>query len=103
MFYLLFQKYLKVFLDNKAYEGAVLMDLSNAFDTLNHDLLVAKIHAYSFDIKILRLLHSYLPKWWQRTKLNSGFNTWSELLQDVPQDSGLGPILFNNYLNDLFT
>ena len=60
-------------LDNKGYGGAVLMDLSKAFDTLNHDLLIAKLHAYGFDIKTLKLLHSYLTKRWQRTKINSSF------------------------------
>ena len=62
-------------LDNKGYGGAVLMDLSKAFDTLNHDLLIAKLHAYGFDIKTLKLLHSYLTKRWQRTKVNSRFST----------------------------
>ena len=33
-------------LDNKGYGGAVLMDLSKAFDILNHDLLIAKLYAY---------------------------------------------------------
>ena len=38
------------------------MDLSKGFDTLNHDLSVAKLYAYCFDIKTLKLLHSYLKK-----------------------------------------
>ena len=80
----------------------MLMDLSTAFDTLNHDLLIAKLHAYGFDIKTLKLLHSYLTKRWQRTKVNSSFSTWSELLQGVPQDCVLGPTHLNIYLNDLF-
>ena len=49
-------------LDNEGYGGAVLMDLYKALDTLNHDLLIAKLHAYGFDIKTLKLLHSYLTK-----------------------------------------
>ena len=78
------------------------MDLSKAFDTLNHDLLIAKLHTYGFDIKTLKLLHSYLTKRWQRTKVNSSFSTWSGLLQGIPQGSVLGAILFSIYLNDLF-
>ena len=84
-------------LDNKGYGGAVLMDLSKAFDTLNHDLLIAKLHVYGFDIKTLKLLHSYLTKRWQRIKVNSSFRAWSELPHCAPQVSVLGPILFNIY------
>ena len=45
-------------LDQKEYGGAVLMDLSKAFDTLNHDLLIAKLHAYGFDRDSLNVRHS---------------------------------------------
>ena len=57
---------------------------------------------YGFDIKTLKLLRNYLTKSWQRTKVNSSFSRWSELLQGPPQGSVLGSILFSNYLNDLF-
>ena len=50
----------KKVLDNKGFAGAVLVDLFNAFDTINHDLLVAKLHAYGFSNDSLELLYSYL-------------------------------------------
>ena len=49
-------------LDNKGFGGAVLMDLSKAFDTLNQDLLIAKLHVYGFQHDALKLLRSYLSK-----------------------------------------
>ena len=78
------------------------MDLSKAFDTLNNDLLIAKLHACGFDIKTLKLLYSCLTKRWRKTKVNSSFSTYSELLRGVPRGSVLEPILFNIDLNDLF-
>ena len=80
----------------------VLMDLYKAFDTLNHELLIAKFQAYGFGRESLMLLLSYLSNRWQRTKINTSFSSWTELLQGVSQGSVLGPLLFNIYLNDLF-
>ena len=48
--------------NNKGFGGAIWMDLSKAFDTLNHDPLIAKLHAYGFQHGALKLLHSYLSK-----------------------------------------
>ena len=50
------------------------MDLSKAFDALNHDLLIAKLHAYDFSEESLQLIKSYLTNRWQRTKINASFS-----------------------------
>ena len=89
-------------LDNKGFAGAVLMDLSKAFDTTNHNLLVAKLHTYGFRNDSLKLLYSYLKNQWYRTKINHKFSSWKELSQGVPQGSVLRPLLFNICLNNLF-
>ena len=51
---------LKSGIDNAAYVSALFMDLSKAFDTINHDLMLAKSKAYGFSTNALNLMHSYL-------------------------------------------
>ena len=92
----------KNILDKKEYGGAVLMDLSKAFDTLNHNLLIAKLHACGFSTESLKLIKSYLTNRLQRMKVNTSSSSWSELLIGVPQGSFLGPLLLNIYINYLF-
>ena len=89
-------------LDEKGFGEACLMDFSKAFNTLNHELLIAELSAYGFNNESLKLIRSYLTNRWQRTKINKSFSRWTELLQGVPQGSVLGLLLFNIYLNDLF-
>ena len=92
----------KLSLDNHSFGGGILMDLSKAFDTINHQLLISKLYAYGFGIDALELILDYLSNRWQRTKINISFSSWSELLCGVAQGSILGPLFFNIYLNDLF-
>ena len=61
----LLERWKKV-LDKKGYGGAVLMDLSKMFDTLNLDFLIAKLHAYGSSEESLQLIR-YLTNHWQRT------------------------------------
>ena len=64
---------------NKAF-GALMKDLSKAFDCLSHDLLIAKLHAYGIDLSPLKLLQDYLSNPWQKTKVDSKFSSWKKYL-----------------------
>ena len=88
-------------LDNGKYCGALLMDLSKAFDVIPHGLLLAKLNAYGFDIKCLKLIQTYLYNRYQRVKVKQARSEWTKISKGVPQGSLLGPTLFNIFLNDL--
>ena len=60
------------------------------------------MEAYGLDIESLNYIYSYLSDRKQRTKVNSSFSSWAQIIFGVPQGSILGPLLFNIYVNDIF-
>ena len=79
------------------------MDLSKAFDTLNHSLLIAKLGAYGLDTKALYYIKSYQDNRKQRVRVNSNFSSCQAIIAGVPQGSVLGPFLFNIFVKDFFS
>ena len=78
------------------------MDLSKAFETINNDLLIAKLEAYRFSTNALLFMLSYLKNRSKRVSINSSLSTWEKIIAGVPQGSILGHLLFNIFLNDIF-
>ena len=58
-------------LDQKKFVGAVLMDLSKAFDSIPHNLLIAKMHAYGFSLDAVTFFYSYLKRRKQNVRINN--------------------------------
>ena len=72
-------------LDKDQTFGALLTDLSIAFDCMAHDLLIAKLHALYFEINALNLIFDYLTGRKQRVKINSSFSLYLDIIQGAPQ------------------
>ena len=86
---------------NKSF-GALLTYLSKEFDFLLHDLLITKLDAFGFNMLALRFVHSYFKYRMQRTKINSEYSSYEEIMFGVPKGSMFGPLLFNIFSWDLF-
>ena len=87
------------FLDTRGYAGAILTDLSKAFDCIDPELLlVVKLN----DTDTLKFIYSYIRGRKQSTKINSSYISFAKIFFGVPQGSSLGPLLFITYMYDLF-
>ena len=88
-------------LDQGGIYGALFTDLNKAFGCLVHDFL-AKLQAYGFTFESLKLINSYFTDRKQKTRINSSYSSFLDLLIGVPQISILGGLLFNIYISGSF-
>lgn len=88
-------------LERKQYVVGVFMDLSKAFDTINHQILISKLRHIGVRGLALRLFESYITNRSQAVCCNGKYSDLRFLFAGVPQGSILGPTLFIIYINDI--
>lgn len=90
-------------LDSNIFVCSIFLDLSKAFDTVNHNILLAKLQKYGFHGIVFKWLQNYITKRSQFVSINGCHSNKMDIHCGVPQGSILGPLLFLIYVNDLCT
>ena len=92
---------LKKAMDKKLVTCGLFLDFSKAFDTINHDILLLKLHRYGLRRNPLRWFENYLYNRNQVVKIGDTISSSETISCGMPQESTLGPLLFLLYINDL--
>jgi hypothetical protein len=90
-------------LDNKKFSLGIFVDLSKAFDTINHEILLGKLDHYGIRGVAKNWFQSYLSNRFQFVQLEDHKSDKLLIKCGVPQGSILGPLLFLIYINDIAT
>ena len=93
--------YIKNEIDGKYTPVNIYIDLSKAFDTLNFDILLHKLHYYEVTGVSYELIRSYLTNRKQYVKFKTLESDYMDVKSGVPQGSILGPLPFSIYINDI--
>jgi retron-type reverse transcriptase len=88
-------------IDRKEVTAGVFLDLSKAFDTLNHEILLAKLQHYGINGLALKWIKSYLLGRKQFVQFKESRSSEQTIVCGIPQGSILGPLLFILYINDI--